>query len=102
MRYNFNNFINGYSAMVSSHGYFFINKGKESAFYPRSIYKMGVYEKRNKKLPMPEYVYEGKVKVLGIKYIPTMDDIEEHNHTKIKKLIKKFVQEKLKLKPIKK
>jgi len=97
MRYCFNYIIPGYSAMVSSHGYFFINKG-ESAVYPKFIYEIiGVYDDDGNKLPTPEYIYEGKVEELGIKYLPEIDDIDCNDDKEIEKRLKKFMKEKLHL-----
>lgn len=97
-KYLFPNLTEEYAAIVSTHGYFEIQK-KESY----NSYKSGigpVFDRNGVQCPDPVVVYSGPVEDLGLHYDAASDDLVEWNDPieSIEAAVLKYLEGKLKAK----
>jgi len=96
-RWIFNNIRPNISAMVSTHGYFSINRGEKSSYYPSWFFeKSQIKDENGETMPMPEFLYEGETAEINVEYDGEYDGLksEHDNEEYIKTNLEKFIDEK--------
>lgn len=83
-RYLYPELARGFAAVVSTHGYFEIQKAESYNSYAATItagLSGGVWRTNEDgtrtRCPIPEVVYDGDVEELGLRYEPEHDDLHE-------------------------